>query len=98
MKLAKTLIHARIPQRTKRHMMAIQAYFSKTATAIIEDALEKGLTWYMKQIQAELGYSKENPLTWEKLEEQVKLSVITENNNTPEPKDEEVENALKDLL
>lgn len=75
MKLPKVMVHIRLGRRIFEHMQTIQLYKSKTATAIIEDALEKGLAWYLKQAGAELGYTKENPLTWEKLADSVKLSV-----------------------
>lgn len=89
MKLPKVMVHVRLGKRIFDHMQTIQLYKSKTATAIIEDALEKGLAWYLKQAQSELGCSKENPLTWEKLAEKVKLSVITNKNDNLEQQEEE---------
>lgn len=74
MKLNRKMIHLRIGRRNLEHLRVIQSYKSKTATSIIEDALEKGLAWYLKQISGELGRTKENPLTWEALAELVKLS------------------------
>lgn len=105
MKLQKVMVHVRLGKRIFDRMQTIQLYKSKTATAIIEDALEKGLAWYLKQAQSELGYTKENPLTWEKLAERVKLSVITNKDDNPEHQEEkekeysnyEVEYALYDL-
>lgn len=89
MKLPKVMVHVRLGKRIFDHMQTIQLYKSKTATAIIEDALEKGLAWYLKQAQSELGYSKENPLTWEKLAELVKLSVSPKKDDKPEQQEEE---------
>lgn len=104
MKLNRKMIHLRIGRRNLEHLRVIQSYKSKTATSIIEDALEKGLAWYLKQISGELGRTKENPLTWEALAELVKLSETNQKNDNQEeePKkevtDEEVDKALAELF